>query len=213
MTNGEQILQLRQQGDTYSQIMKELGVSKSAVSYWCNPKVRARALEAAKKAPRYSDWSEEKVARIKETRKKYREKNKKSIDETVSRHKEKNKQKIREYHTKYTRERRRADPEFKLKSDLRRRLYNALKGNYKSGSAVHDLGCSIPELKQHLENQFTEGMTWGNHGEWHIDHIIPMASFDLQNRDQLLTCCHYSNLQPLWSADNLRKGSKLPCVI
>lgn len=104
----------------------------------------------------------------------------------------------------------------RIVSNLRGRLCNALKGSKKHGSAVRDLGCSIEELKQHLERQFYshpdtgEMMTWENYGKygWHIDHIIPLVSFNLGNRDQLLKACHYTNLQPLWAIDNLKKGGR-----
>ena len=79
----------------------------------------------------------------------------------------------------------------------------------KSGSAVKDLGCSIKDLKIHLEEQFQEGMNWNNHGSWHIDHRKPLASFDLTKREQLLAAVHFTNLQPLWAKDNLSKGSKV----
>lgn len=97
-----------------------------------------------------------------------------------------------------------------IKKSLRARLRQSLKRNTKVGSAVRDLGCSIAELKLHLEKQFADGMTWENYGKWHIDHIIPLASFDLTDREQLLQACHYTNLQPLWAEDNLRKGAKSP---
>jgi len=102
------------------------------------------------------------------------------------------------------------DPNFKLQGSLRSRLRNALKGNYKSGSAVRDLGCSIESFKAYLESKFQTGMTWDNHGQygWHIDHIKPLSSFDLTDRKQLLEACHYTNLQPLWAADNLSKYNK-----
>ena len=90
------------------------------------------------------------------------------------------------------------------------RLRMALTNNQKSGSAVRDLGCTIPELRFYLEGQFQNGMAWENwstHG-WHIDHIIPLALFNLTDREQFLKACHYTNLQPLWAVDNLRKGKK-----
>ena len=98
---------------------------------------------------------------------------------------------------------------FKLKMNLRSRLRQAIKTNQKSGSAVSDLGCSIEELKLHIESKFLEGMTWENWSRdgWHIDHIKPLSSFDLADRQQLLEACHYTNLQPLWAIDNYRKGS------
>ena len=87
----------------------------------------------------------------------------------------------------------------------------ALKGNYKNGSAVKDLGCSIDELKTYLESKFQLGMTWDNWSKdgWHIDHIKPLSSFDLTDKKQLLEACHYTNLQPLWATDNLSKGDKI----
>lgn len=99
---------------------------------------------------------------------------------------------------------------FKLRRSLRGRLNSAIKTNQKSGSAVKDLGCSIPELKVYLESKFQPGMTWDNWTTdgWHIDHIKPLDSFDLSNPEQLKQACHYSNLQPLWAKDNLSKGNK-----
>jgi hypothetical protein len=95
---------------------------------------------------------------------------------------------------------------YRLKSILRSRLSKLLKGEV---SAVSDLGCSIEELKKYLELKFLPGMSWANHGlrGWHIDHIIPLASAN--SEEELKKLCHYSNLQPLWSEDNLSKGDKL----
>lgn len=103
------------------------------------------------------------------------------------------------------------NPQYKLSCRLRERINGAIKGNYKSGSAVKDLGCSIDELKTHLESKFQPGMTWDNWSPtgWHIDHIKPLASFDLTDRNQFLEACHYTNLQPLWARDNLSKGDRL----
>ena len=71
------------------------------------------------------------------------------------------------------------------------------------------IGCTVEFLRQHLERQFHEGMSWNNHGKWHIDHIQPCSSFDLTKREEQLMCFHYSNLQPLWAEDNLAKGAKI----
>ena len=102
------------------------------------------------------------------------------------------------------RERYRTDPVHRLKVTLR----NSVNRGLKTGSAVRDLGCTVAELKKHLEARFAPGMSWENHGAWHIDHIRPLAKFDLMDRVQFLQAVHYTNLQPLWSEDNLRKGSR-----
>ena len=101
---------------------------------------------------------------------------------------------------------------FRLSCSLRSRMSSALRKNTKAGSTVRDLGCTILELKQYLESKFHPGMTWENHSKygWHIDHIIPLSSFDLTDREQFLKACHYTNLQPLWAEENLRKHAKLP---
>jgi hypothetical protein len=108
------------------------------------------------------------------------------------------------------RNREKHDLSFKIKRRLRHRLYCALKNNIKIGSSIEELGCSVIELKQHLESKFQSGMTWENYGlrGWHIDHIIPLDSFDLSDPEQLRKACHYTNLQPLWAKDNLVKSNK-----
>lgn len=106
---------------------------------------------------------------------------------------------------------RRNNPLEKLKHLLRARLKTALKGNFKTGSAVRDLGCTIEFLKLWLEAQFQHGMTWENHGnrkgQWSIDHIYPLSKVNLNNREDVLRVCNYQNLQPLWYIDNIKKSN------
>ncbi len=104
----------------------------------------------------------------------------------------------------------RGEIQSRLAVRLRSRLHIAIKQEYKAGSAVEDLGCSIEELKQHLEAQFSDGMNWENWSRdgWHIDHIMPLVSFDLTDRDQFLKATHFTNLQPLWAEENLKKSRK-----
>ena len=116
-----------------------------------------------------------------------------------------------EYIKQYMNKRYQEDPEFKILTILRARLREALKNNSKSASTLELLGCTVPEFKDYLEPQFQEGMTWSNntkHG-WHIDHIRPCASFDMEDPIQQQECFHYTNLQPLWAEDNWSKGSKV----
>ncbi len=96
----------------------------------------------------------------------------------------------------------------KLRMALRNRLYYILTGKTKEISAVRHLGCTLESLKSHLESKFVEGMTWQNYGKWHIDHIRPLSSFDLNKTNQLKKAVHYTNLQPLWAIDNRKKGAK-----
>jgi hypothetical protein len=88
---------------------------------------------------------------------------------------------------------------------LRNRLVKAVKRKARRGSAVRDLGCTIPEFIEHIAKQFKPGMSWDNWGKhtWHIDHIQPLASFDLRKRRQVLKAVHFTNLRPLWARENL----------
>lgn len=102
---------------------------------------------------------------------------------------------------------RKNDINFKLADILRGRLRKAINGLNKSGSHIKDLGCSIEFLKQYLEQQFQEGMSWNNYGnrkgQWSIDHIIALSTVDLTNHDQFLKVVHYTNLRPLWTKDQI----------
>lgn len=156
--------------------------------------------------------------------KEYREKNKEQIAKREKQYREKNRaiylkrkkdyfQKYKHKHAKYIRERRKHDHSFRLLLSLRDRVRHAIKGKNKSLHTLDLLGCSVEELWIHLEKQFTTGMTRENHGRngWHIDHIIPCASFDLSDPEQQRKCFHYTNLQPLWAEDNIKKGNKIIC--
>ena len=103
----------------------------------------------------------------------------------------------------------------KISTCLRSRLNKALSGNVKSKSTMKLIGCSIDDLRKHLESQFESWMNWDNHGmydpnnrTWHIDHIIAMAKFDLSDPQQQEDACNYTNLKPLLAENNLIKGSR-----
>lgn len=109
-----------------------------------------------------------------------------------------------------SKERAKADPLYALTMSVRARMRGILstRGYTKKSKTQEIIGCSWADLKAHLESQFTEGMSWANRNEWHIDHRIPLVS--AKTEEELLALCKYTNLQPLWAADNLKKWTKLP---
>jgi hypothetical protein len=166
----------------------------------------------------------ENTQKIKDRKKKYYVVNKDQYAESSRLYRENNKEKKakmdkdwkrnnKERFNKQIRERKKTDIGFRLTCDLRTRLWQVIKGSQKTGSAIQDLGCSVPELKQWFEQQFYphpvtgEEMTWENWGRtgWHIDHIIPLSSFDLTDRKQFLKANHWFNLRPLWAEENYAK--------
>jgi hypothetical protein len=109
------------------------------------------------------------------------------------------------------RERYATDLKYRTMVLLRSRLRRAL-GNNKKDHAIDLLGCTVEQMVQHIEKQFTPGMTWNNRGkaddEWEIDHIVPFAAFDLSIAENQFIVSWYQNLQPLWRLDNRSKGGK-----
>jgi len=139
-------------------------------------------------------------------------KNHESQKKRVRDYRSNNPDKVRNTFKNWYDKKRKEDINYKILLVLRSRIGKLLK--YKSISkyrpTIKLLGCIVPELKLHLEKQFKPGMTWNNHGRygWHIDHIVPCASFDLSDTEQQKKCFHYTNLQPLWAKENLMKGAK-----
>lgn len=100
------------------------------------------------------------------------------------------------------------DPMFRIVQNLRNRVYKTVTRGHKSAKTLELLGCSPAQFRLWLVQQFKAGMTWENYGEaWHVDHIRPCVSFDLSTPAQQRECFHYTNLQPLFALDNLRKGA------
>ena len=174
---------------------------------------------------RYKKWCIRNRARISLNGREYCRKNKITIllkqkeyyvnnrEKVLSYHKEyyvKNKENLLLESYKYKKLKLKTNIQFKLADALRNRLYNAIKRGYKAGSAVRDLGCTIDELKIWIENKFQPGMSWDNwaYRGWHIDHKLALANFDLTSREQFLIACHYTNLQPMWWDENIRKSNK-----
>tara|TARA_R110000744_G_scaffold102116_3_gene196470 strand:+ start:4572 stop:5141 length:570 start_codon:yes stop_codon:yes gene_type:complete len=134
---------------------------------------------------------------------------------------DKNKKKITKYKKVWGRERRRDDPTFKLTANMRTSMWRVLKGIsigqlVKGSRTFSYIDKSPEELMNYLEAKFTEGMSRENYGEWHVDHVRPIASFEFDKHKEgsaefealLGEAWHYTNLQPLWASDNASKGAK-----
>lgn len=185
----------------------------------------------SKQTKKYRDKNKQKVnkrnkeyylknkGQINKQSKEYRDQNREKIHQSDKKRYLENKDKKLKYQKEYQKnnkdkrnqyetERKRSDINYKMRCNLSTRICAVLKGKNKSLPTMMLVGCEIDYLMFHLQCQFTKGMTWDNYGEWHIDHIKPCASFDLSKLSEQEKCFHYTNLQPLWAEDNLKKGCK-----
>jgi hypothetical protein len=158
-----------------------------------------------RKIPNELKW--DKKSYMREYNKIYRQKNKKRLKEkSTERIKTIRKNRLK-YHNK-----RKNDESYRIRRNLSKRLWKCLKNinsDYIKPKTSKIIGCDMITLKNHLESKFKDGMNWDNYGEWHIDHIIPCASFDFSDNSEIEKCFHYSNLQPLWASENCSKGARL----
>ena len=127
---------------------------------------------------------------------------------------ENNRERERKNNNSYKKRRMKEDDLYYLKVTLRSHINECLVRRNNYGTIIKGtlhtediLGCSFEEFKIYIEKKFQSGMTWQNHGEWHLDHIIPLAS--AKTKDEVIKLCHYINYQPLWAKDNLKKGAKI----
>jgi hypothetical protein len=159
--------------------------------------------------------------------KKYATKNKEKLNEYHKKWSKENKEELKKYHTEWRNKnrehvskkgrewiqnKRKTDNFFRFKDRIRTAVWQLLKERNinKTNKTFALLGYTIEELMNHLEKKFTEGMTWENYGEWHVDHIIPMCSFKFETTDdpEFKECWKLENLQPLWGPENLSKGPR-----
>ena len=145
----------------------------------------------------------------------YRERNSKKISEYKAKWAKENSERVSDRKARWHKDRLKSNPEYALARKLRVRLAHAFNSQAlrKSNDTLSLTGCSIPELIAHLSARFTEGMTLENYGKWVIDHIVPVGAFNLHDPLHRVICFHYSNLQPLWRADNLRKVKRDKALI
>lgn len=137
----------------------------------------------------------------------YNKENRDKINKSRKKHYHENKDKIRDKLNKKSRERTKNDIQYKVSRNIRSRIRAAITKGFKKGRCIELLGCTIPELKSYLEARFLPTMTWENYGTlWHIDHIIPCASYNLVDPEQQKKCFHYTNLQPLFAKTTIIEG-------
>lgn len=154
-------------------------------------------------AERDREYAESNRERISERKRLYYLDNRDEILDRCREYRLRNRGECAERQRSYRRARYQGDPAYAMVARLRSRLRDALNGKAKPTSTMELVGCSAEKLCAWIEMHFAEGMTWENRGKWHIDHIRPVASFE-DPADP--ACWHWSNLQPLWAEDNLRKG-------
>jgi hypothetical protein len=160
--------------------------------YHSKPEVKKR------KSEYHKQWSKEKRDHLREYHQKWRDENRESLNE---------------YKRVYEKNKKDSDPSYKLACYTRTAIYTCLKERNinKYENTFNLLPYTLEELIVHLENQFTDGMTWENYGDWHVDHIKPMTSFIMESPEdkEFQECWALKNLQPLWAEDNLSKGSNI----
>ena len=132
---------------------------------------------------------------------------------------ERNKDHIKEKHKQWMKTTKGAEllskyrqyPENKIKRNLRKRMRDFLRKAKAEMMSVSGLiGCTSLQFKHHLESQFKSGMTWDNYGmHWHVDHILPCATFDHKDKKQVKQCWHFTNLRPLGASENIAKSDKI----
>jgi hypothetical protein len=150
----------------------------------------------------------EKLEKVKKQKREYMKKYHKTHSEYIKNYRKLHKKEKAKYQKQYNKNRKMTDINYKVLCYLRTRIWEVLKGNPKAKTTMKLVGCSLEKLKQHLESQFTKGMSWANYGKWHIDHIRPCASFDLSKPSEQRKCFNYTNLRPLWAKDNLKRPKK-----
>ncbi len=195
--------------------------SKDGLMYCCKKCNSERGKKYVKEnyqktLERHRKWTSKNPEWVYNRHKKWREENPDKAKELRNNWLTNNPEKRKEYRKNYKqrkrerkKERQNSDPIYVITNNIRCRLwkYLKIKNITKKNKTFDIVGCSPEFLKEYIEKQFTEGMSWDNRNEWHIDHIIPLSS--AKTEEEIYKLCHYTNLQPLWAEDNLKKSNKI----
>jgi hypothetical protein len=176
----------------------------------CKDCVNGRMSLWRQENPDYNkEWVINNKDKDRERKKNHYELNKDKYIERSTDYRKNNKDRVNQVVRDYRKKRFNEDDVFKMTFNVRKRVREILKlkEDIKKETTFEIIGCTPKELFQHIENQFKDGMSWDNQGEWHIDHIIPLSSG--KTISDVKKLCHYTNLQPLWAEDNRKKSNKL----
>ena len=189
--------------------------NKSAIAEW-NKQYREANKEAIKKyreankkaiAEKQKQWYEAKKQDVLRQRKQYYKSNKETIAERKKQYRQANKETI----NKRFNNRFKIDPIFKFKSNVRGLIYHSFKRGTnqfsKKAKTEQILGCKIEEFRKYIHAKFKKGMSFDNHGQWHLDHIVPLSI--AATEEEIIKLNHYTNFQPLWAEENLSKSDKI----
>lgn len=173
---------------------------------------------------RMAEWRSKNKSRLSVYDKEYYSKNSENKKEYSRKWRSENPERVREqrieffrrnrgYSAEYARARRKSDPVYATMCRVRARVSAAFLNNgfNRNTKTEEIIGCTWLELKEHIERQFVRGMSWNNRGDWHIDHIVPLAS--AKTEEGIISLCHFTNLRPVWAGENLRKGAKMELLI
>ena len=169
---------------------------------------RKEAREEKAKIPKMT-WKERNPDKLKAQRARYYANNKDKSKIAVAKWQSENKERFADIKNKYKKQKKEKDPIYAMSERLRSRMYMAFKNSgFKKNSRTEKmLGCSFKQFTKHIERQFTDGMSWDNRSEWHLDHIIPLScATTIEGLEKL---SHYTNIRPLWAADNLSKSNNI----
>jgi hypothetical protein len=154
-------------------------------------------------------WRENNKEEIAANRRVYQRKHKEKLTAYQKVYREQHRERLALAAVERAKRRRKIDPIYKIRLNLRNRLQKLLKGKPRHVSSMNLAGCTREELMLHLQKQFKLGMSWNNYGPvWHVDHLKPCVKFDLTDPEQQKACFHYTNLQPLFGPENIKKGAR-----
>jgi hypothetical protein len=158
-------------------------------------------------------WRDKNKEKLSKKHKLWYENNKNKWNDYIKEYRKNNVDKIRQIKRDYERNRKASDPLYKLISNFRTAIYTVLKESNvdKYGHYFDILQYTPEELIIHLENQFKDDMTWENYGIWHVDHKLPISSFNIKEigDEEFMRCWCLDNLQPMWGEENIRKSNKV----